>query len=94
MHGFPHQPTAVAFDPIQRLLAIGTKTGSLRMYPFLYYYFFFIITAAYLYGNFVGLGKLSYFYLVVNTNQFYYYLEKVAEWKKLSNEKWITFGIY
>lgn len=33
-HGFPHQPTAVAFDPVQKLLAIGTKTGSLRMYPF------------------------------------------------------------
>ncbi|KAF7402566.1 hypothetical protein HZH66_004833 [Vespula vulgaris] len=32
-HGFPHQPTAVAFDPVQRLLAIGTKSGSLRMYP-------------------------------------------------------------
>lgn len=30
-HGFPHQPTAVAFDPIQRLLAIGTKNGSLRI---------------------------------------------------------------
>ena len=34
-HGFPHQPTAVAFDPVQRLLAIGTKSGSLRMYPFI-----------------------------------------------------------
>lgn len=33
-HGFPFQPTAVAFDPIQRLLALGTKTGSLRLYPF------------------------------------------------------------
>ncbi|XP_071570426.1 syntaxin-binding protein 5 isoform X4 [Temnothorax nylanderi] len=30
-HGFPHQPTALAFDPIQRLLAIGTKSGSLRI---------------------------------------------------------------
>ncbi|XP_033323279.1 syntaxin-binding protein tomosyn isoform X5 [Megalopta genalis] len=30
-HGFPHQPTAVAFDPVQRLLAIGTKSGSLRI---------------------------------------------------------------
>lgn len=35
-HGFPHQPTALAFDPVQRLLAIGTKSGSLRMYPFAY----------------------------------------------------------
>ncbi|KAF0307134.1 Syntaxin-binding protein 5 [Amphibalanus amphitrite] len=26
-HGFPHQPTALAFDPVQKLLAIGTKTG-------------------------------------------------------------------
>lgn len=34
-HGFPYQPTAVAFDPVQKLLAIGTKSGSLRMYPFL-----------------------------------------------------------
>ncbi|XP_047102201.1 syntaxin-binding protein 5 isoform X3 [Schistocerca piceifrons] len=30
-HGFPYQPTALAFDPIQHLLAIGTKTGSLRI---------------------------------------------------------------
>ncbi|RZF32693.1 hypothetical protein LSTR_LSTR004121 [Laodelphax striatellus] len=30
-HGFPFQPTAIAFDPIQHLLAIGTKTGSLRI---------------------------------------------------------------
>ncbi|XP_043275945.1 syntaxin-binding protein 5 isoform X6 [Venturia canescens] len=30
-HGFPHQPTALAFDPIQKLLAIGTKSGSLRI---------------------------------------------------------------
>ncbi len=33
-HGFPYQPTAMAFDPVQNLLAIGTKSGSLRMYPF------------------------------------------------------------
>ena len=30
-HGFPYQPTALAFDPVQRLLAIGTKSGSLRI---------------------------------------------------------------
>ncbi|XP_076076740.1 syntaxin-binding protein 5-like isoform X2 [Mytilus galloprovincialis] len=30
-HGFPYQPTAVAFDPVQHLLAIGTKTGWLRL---------------------------------------------------------------
>ncbi|RWS05537.1 syntaxin-binding protein 5-like isoform X6, partial [Dinothrombium tinctorium] len=30
-HGFPYQPTAVAFDPIQRLIAIGTKSGSMRI---------------------------------------------------------------
>ncbi|KAE8745862.1 hypothetical protein FOCC_FOCC007381 [Frankliniella occidentalis] len=32
-HGFPYQPTAMAFDPVQRLLAVGSKNGSLRMYP-------------------------------------------------------------
>ncbi|XP_013422010.1 syntaxin-binding protein 5-like [Lingula anatina] len=32
-HGFPYQPTALAYDPVQHLLAIGTKNGSLRMYP-------------------------------------------------------------
>ncbi|XP_076466115.1 syntaxin-binding protein 5-like [Babylonia areolata] len=30
-HGFPFQPTAVAFDPVQHILAIGNKTGSLRI---------------------------------------------------------------
>ena len=34
-HGFPHQPTALAYDPIQRLVAIGTKSGAVRMYPFI-----------------------------------------------------------
>ena len=32
-HGFPFQPTAMAYDPVQNLLAIGSNTGSLRMYP-------------------------------------------------------------
>ncbi|XP_054724020.1 syntaxin-binding protein 5-like isoform X2 [Uloborus diversus] len=32
LHGFPYHPTAVAFDPIQRLLAIGTHSGSLRIF--------------------------------------------------------------
>ncbi|XP_064488140.1 syntaxin-binding protein 5-like isoform X2 [Ornithodoros turicata] len=30
-HGFPFQPTALAFDPVQRVLAIGTKNGSMRL---------------------------------------------------------------
>ncbi|XP_041353859.1 syntaxin-binding protein 5-like isoform X4 [Gigantopelta aegis] len=30
-YGFPFQPTSVAFDPVQHILAIGTKTGSLRI---------------------------------------------------------------
>ncbi|XP_055843136.1 syntaxin-binding protein 5 isoform X1 [Episyrphus balteatus] len=30
-HGFPHSPTALAFDPVQRLLVIGDKSGSLRI---------------------------------------------------------------
>ncbi|XP_046440775.1 syntaxin-binding protein 5-like isoform X3 [Daphnia pulex] len=30
-HGFPHQPTALAYDPIQRLVAIGTKSGAIRI---------------------------------------------------------------
>ncbi|KAK7794267.1 hypothetical protein R5R35_013601 [Gryllus longicercus] len=30
-HGFPFQPTALAFDPVQHLLAVGTKSGSLRI---------------------------------------------------------------
>uniref|UniRef100_A0A336MDN6 CSON014556 protein n=1 Tax=Culicoides sonorensis TaxID=179676 RepID=A0A336MDN6_CULSO len=34
-HGFPNQPTALAYDPVQKLLAVGDKAGSLRMYPFL-----------------------------------------------------------
>ncbi|KAK7826504.1 hypothetical protein U0070_017085 [Myodes glareolus] len=26
-HGFPYQPTALAFDPVQKILAIGTRTA-------------------------------------------------------------------
>ncbi|ELT88587.1 hypothetical protein CAPTEDRAFT_166358 [Capitella teleta] len=31
-HGFPNKPSALAYDPKLRLLAIGTKTGALRVY--------------------------------------------------------------
>lgn len=34
-HGFPHQPSALAFDPKLQLMAIGTKSGAIKMYPFL-----------------------------------------------------------
>uniref|UniRef100_A0A8C9WAW4 Syntaxin binding protein 5L n=1 Tax=Scleropages formosus TaxID=113540 RepID=A0A8C9WAW4_SCLFO len=30
-HGFPYQPTALAFDPVQKILAIGCRTGALRI---------------------------------------------------------------
>ncbi|XP_061899206.1 syntaxin-binding protein 5-like isoform X5 [Entelurus aequoreus] len=31
-HGFPHQPSAMAFDPVQKILAVGTLTGALRLF--------------------------------------------------------------
>lgn len=31
-HGFPEQPTALAFDPVQKIAAIGTRTGALRVF--------------------------------------------------------------
>uniref|UniRef100_A0ACB8GBZ4 Syntaxin-binding protein 5 n=1 Tax=Sphaerodactylus townsendi TaxID=933632 RepID=A0ACB8GBZ4_9SAUR len=34
-HGFPYQPSSLAFDPVQKILAFGTQTGALRLYPFL-----------------------------------------------------------
>ncbi|XP_072278952.1 syntaxin-binding protein 5-like [Pyxicephalus adspersus] len=30
-HGFPYQPTALAFDPVQKILAIGTRNGGVRI---------------------------------------------------------------
>ncbi|XP_032816849.2 lethal(2) giant larvae protein homolog 1 isoform X1 [Petromyzon marinus] len=30
-HGFPSQPSALAYDPCLRLMAIGTKTGALKL---------------------------------------------------------------
>lgn len=30
-HGFPHEPTTLAFEPVQRLTAIGTKNGAIRL---------------------------------------------------------------
>lgn len=32
-HGFPHQPSALAFDPKLELMAIGTKSGAIKVYP-------------------------------------------------------------
>uniref|UniRef100_A0A8B9LXM6 Syntaxin-binding protein 5-like n=1 Tax=Astyanax mexicanus TaxID=7994 RepID=A0A8B9LXM6_ASTMX len=31
-HGFPYQPSAMAFDPVQKILAIGTQSGALRLF--------------------------------------------------------------
>uniref|UniRef100_A0A672Z105 LLGL scribble cell polarity complex component 1 n=1 Tax=Sphaeramia orbicularis TaxID=375764 RepID=A0A672Z105_9TELE len=31
-HGFPHQPSALAFDPKLHLMAIGTKSGAIKVY--------------------------------------------------------------
>ncbi|KAF6715830.1 Lethal(2) giant larvae-like protein 1 [Oryzias melastigma] len=31
-HGFPHQPSALAFDPKLQLMAIGTKSGAIKIY--------------------------------------------------------------
>ncbi|XP_060096644.1 syntaxin-binding protein 5 isoform X2 [Heteronotia binoei] len=31
-HGFPFQPSSLAFDPVQKILAIGTQTGALRLF--------------------------------------------------------------
>uniref|UniRef100_A0A1Q3FYI9 Putative tomosyn n=1 Tax=Culex tarsalis TaxID=7177 RepID=A0A1Q3FYI9_CULTA len=30
-HGFPYSPTALAYDPVQKILAIGDKSGSIRI---------------------------------------------------------------
>ncbi|XP_067299957.1 syntaxin-binding protein 5-like isoform X14 [Pseudorasbora parva] len=30
-HGFTYQPTALAFDPVQKILAIGTRSGGVRI---------------------------------------------------------------
>lgn len=32
-HGFPNKPSAVAFDPQLKLMAIGTKNGVVKVYP-------------------------------------------------------------
>lgn len=31
-HGFPENPTALAFDPVQKIAAIGTKSGAIRIF--------------------------------------------------------------
>lgn len=32
-HGFPHQPSALGYSPSLRLLAIGTRSGAIKLYP-------------------------------------------------------------
>ena len=32
-HGFPYQPTCLAYDPVQQLLAVGTQNGGVLLYP-------------------------------------------------------------
>ncbi|XP_063765015.1 syntaxin-binding protein 5 isoform X3 [Eleginops maclovinus] len=31
-HGFPYQPSSMAFDPVQKVLAVGTQSGALRLF--------------------------------------------------------------
>ncbi|XP_077443153.1 syntaxin-binding protein 5a isoform X2 [Stigmatopora argus] len=31
-HGFPYQPSSMAFDPVQKILAFGTQSGALRLF--------------------------------------------------------------
>ncbi|XP_063954730.1 syntaxin-binding protein 5-like isoform X6 [Lytechinus pictus] len=31
-HGFPFEPTAMAYDPVQNILAVGSKNGSMRIF--------------------------------------------------------------
>ena len=31
IHGYPFKPTAMAFDPVQKVLAIGNKEGCIRL---------------------------------------------------------------
>ena len=35
-HGFPHQPSALSYSPTLQLLAIGTRSGAIKLYPSLY----------------------------------------------------------
>lgn len=32
-HGFPHQPSALGYSPFLRLMAIGTRSGAIKLYP-------------------------------------------------------------
>ena len=32
-HGLPHHPTALAYDVLQSLVAIGNDKGTIRIYP-------------------------------------------------------------
>ena len=32
-HGFPHQPSALGYSPSLQLLAIGTRSGAIKLYP-------------------------------------------------------------
>jgi syntaxin-binding protein 5 len=34
-HGLPQQPIAVAMDQVQRIIAVGSRLGGIRIYPFL-----------------------------------------------------------
>lgn len=33
-HGFPHQPSALGYSPFLRLMAIGTRSGAIKLYAF------------------------------------------------------------
>ena len=36
-HGFPYHPTALAYDVLQSLVAVGNDRGTIRIYPLIIY---------------------------------------------------------
>ncbi|KAF6773650.1 Syntaxin-binding protein 5 protein [Paragonimus kellicotti] len=32
IHGFPYHPTCMAFDPVQKIIALGTQAGVIRIF--------------------------------------------------------------
>ena len=35
-HGFPYHPTALAYDVLQSLVAVGNDRGTIRIYPLIF----------------------------------------------------------
>lgn len=70
-YGFPNKPTALAWDPLLRTMAIGTSTGSIKVYPLTCYFILRLLPQKYVLLIELNVHHI-YFQNILSTNLIIY----------------------